>query len=85
MVVYEFYTDVGMNGSRLIGILPERRKDLARITEGSIMNWVKKVMGDGADLGKVRLVRVTLEQNQGMVCHMILEFPLSSMNFLLPT
>ncbi len=63
MIAYEFYSHDEMDICHLIGILPERRKDLERITEESIMKWVKKVMGDAADLGNVRFVRVTLEQN----------------------
>jgi len=63
MVAYEFYSADETDICHLIGILPERRKDLARITEESIMKWAKKVMGDNADLGNVRFVRVTLEQN----------------------
>ena len=63
MVAYEFYSHDETDICHLIGILPERRKDLARITEESIMKWVKEVMGDSADLGNVRFVRVTLEQN----------------------
>ena len=61
MVAYEFYSHDEMDVCRLIGILPERRKDPARITEESIMRWIKQVMGDGADLSNVRFVRVTLE------------------------
>jgi hypothetical protein len=45
MVAYEFYWRDENGKNHLIGILPERRKDSARITEGSIMNWVKTVIG----------------------------------------
>jgi hypothetical protein len=37
----------GVGKVHLIGILPERRKDRDRITNESIMNWVKKVIGNG--------------------------------------
>ena len=63
MVAYEFYSRDETDICRLIGILPERRKDLARITEESIMKWVKMVMGDAADIRNVYFVRVTLGQN----------------------
>lgn len=63
MVAYEFYSHDETEICRLIGILPERRKNRARITEESIMKWVREVIGDAADLGNVRFVRVTLEQN----------------------
>jgi len=43
---YEFYRRVGYNGrDHFIGILPERRKDPARITEDSIMNWARILLG----------------------------------------
>ena len=47
MVAYEFYWRDKVGVSHLVGILPERRKDPNRITNESIMNWVKKLMGNG--------------------------------------
>jgi hypothetical protein len=43
MVAYEFYRRVSNREEedRLVGVLPERRKDPERITHQSIMNWVK--------------------------------------------
>jgi hypothetical protein len=43
MVAYEFYRRVSNREEedRLVGVLPERRKDPDRITHQSIMNWVK--------------------------------------------
>ena len=58
MVAYEFYRQKP-NGCHLIGILPERRKDLERITEESIMNWVRILLGDGADLRNIFFIKVT--------------------------
>ena len=63
MLAYEFYSRDGTDICRLMGILPERRKDPARITEASIMKWVKMVMGDAEDIRNVYFVRVTLNQN----------------------
>ncbi len=45
MVAYEFYWRDELGDTHLIGILTERRKNPTRITEQSIMNWVKKVVG----------------------------------------
>lgn len=45
MVAYEFYWRDESGKTHLIGILPERRKDPARITEKSILNWVIMVIG----------------------------------------
>ena len=41
MISYEFYRRAlnGEEEDRLIGVLPERRKDPQRITYHSIMNW----------------------------------------------
>ena len=39
MTAYEIYGRGAMEGIHLIGILPERRGDPARITDESIMNW----------------------------------------------
>ncbi len=45
MLAYEFYQRDEQGNSHLIGILPERRKDLLRIDEKAIMNWVTMVLG----------------------------------------
>ncbi|MBM4338951.1 MAG: hypothetical protein FJ110_05365 [Deltaproteobacteria bacterium] len=47
MVAYEFYTTDDIGNTHLIGILPERRKDMERISDESVMNWIKKVIGNG--------------------------------------
>lgn len=47
MIAYEFYTLDKIGKAHLIGILPERRRDKDRISAESIMNWVKKVIGNG--------------------------------------
>ena len=47
LVAYEFYSLDEIGKVHLIGILPERRRDRDRITNESIMNWVKKVIGNG--------------------------------------
>ncbi len=42
MVVYEFFRRVPCGEEdRLIGVLPERRRDPERITIESIMNWAR--------------------------------------------
>ena len=57
MVAYEFYRQKP-NGCHLIGILPERRKDPERITEESIMNWVRILLGDRGDLRNIFFVKI---------------------------
>jgi len=41
MISYEFYRRGSSGEDRLIGVLPERRKEPERITEESILNWVR--------------------------------------------
>jgi len=63
MVAYEFYVRDNSHGDRLIGILPERRKRLDRITDESIFRWASKVFNTMVDLRKVYFVSVTVQQN----------------------
>jgi hypothetical protein len=44
MIAYEFYHRDQTGADRLIGVLPERRKNPGRITHESIMNWVRMVL-----------------------------------------
>ena len=48
VIAYEFYrrAENGEDEDRLIGVLPERRKDPERITHESIMNWVKLLVSE---------------------------------------
>jgi hypothetical protein len=41
ITAYEFYRRVGNGRDHFLGTLPERRKDPARITEDSILNWAR--------------------------------------------
>ncbi len=49
MVAYEFYQRREKTGDQLVGILPERRQHGERITQQSIMNWVRGILGNHAD------------------------------------
>ena len=44
MIAYEFYRRVPLGEDRLIGVLPERRKNPERITGESIMNWARMLV-----------------------------------------
>jgi hypothetical protein len=58
MVAYEFYQH-NEEGDRLIGILPERRKDPKRITPESIMNWGRILCTTtGIDVKNIYFVQV---------------------------
>jgi hypothetical protein len=58
MVVYEFYRRVPGGEDRLIGVLPERRRDSERITHQSIMNWAKLLVPEQLINGNVYFIRV---------------------------
>ncbi len=49
MLAYEIYVLNRTKGYELIGILPERRKNPARITAKSVMNWGKMLLGEKVD------------------------------------
>jgi hypothetical protein len=44
MTAYEFYRRVPLGEDRLIGVLPERRKNPERINRDSIMKWAKMLV-----------------------------------------
>ena len=58
MVAYEFYLPDETGKEHLIGILPERRKNQKRITNKSILNWVKKILGDVGDIKNIYFAKV---------------------------
>jgi len=63
MLVYELYAFNKTKGYELIGILPERRKNPARITKNSVMNWVKLLSGDDVDRRDIFFKPVRLDGN----------------------
>lgn len=58
MIAYEFYWDDENGGEHLIGILPERRKNPERITEESIMNWAREIVGDSERINNIYFIKV---------------------------
>jgi hypothetical protein len=60
MIAYEIYWGNQKEREHLIGILPERRKDLDRITVESIKNWGRMILGNSAsiDSNSISIVRV---------------------------
>jgi hypothetical protein len=63
MVAYEFYAKDEEQGDKLLGILPERRRDAVRVNQESIMNWAKMAFGNIVDAKRIFFVRVALEKN----------------------
>ena len=49
MLAYKLYTFNKTKGYEIVGVLPERRKNLARITPNSVINWGKTLLADNVD------------------------------------
>jgi hypothetical protein len=62
MVAYEFYWLNPTGGYQIIGVLPEKRKNSARITQQSIMNWGEKIFGKGLDTKEIFFIQVTIDE-----------------------
>ncbi|MGZ4857666.1 MAG: hypothetical protein ACXVZU_04845 [Methanobacteriaceae archaeon] len=65
MVTYEIYWHDPIKGYQLIGVLPERRKNPARITEGSIINWGRKFLGKKTDISSIFILQLEIDKNTG--------------------
>ncbi len=61
MVAYEFHWR-DEEGDSLIGILPERRQSEDRITDQSVISWLRTVLGDtfGPDFDRMYFIRVVV-------------------------
>ena len=66
MLAYELYSFNNISGYELIGVLPERRKNLMRITGDSVMRWGRMLLGDNTDNHSIYFKRVTLD-NKGRI------------------
>jgi hypothetical protein len=64
MVAYEFYWRGHKGKDNLIGILPERRKNLERITQESIINWGRKVIVDDTEVKNIFFTQVEIDEAQ---------------------
>ena len=67
MEAYEFYWLDPNGGYQIIGVLPERRKNPARITQQSIMNWGEKIFGKELDTKDIFFIQVTLDKKTGRI------------------
>ncbi len=61
MIVYEFYLRDKKGERDFIGVLTERRNDPTRVTQESIMNWIKSLFGDSLDEENIVFVQKTIE------------------------
>jgi len=62
MVAYEFYCLDPKGGYQIIGVLPERRKNSARVTKESIMRWGEYIFGNDFDTKDIFFIQVTIDE-----------------------
>jgi hypothetical protein len=67
MVAYEFYWHDPVKGYQIIGVLPERRKNPARITKESITNWGKKHFGKNLNLNDMFFIEVETDMGPARI------------------
>ena len=63
MVAYEFYWRDSIEGYQHIGTLPERRMNPTRITEESVINWAREILGNGIGFYNLFFITITIEKN----------------------
>jgi len=61
MTAYEFYWEDQEGREHFLGILPERRKNRERITEESVRNWGRMVIGDWATSNNFYFIQVEVQ------------------------
>jgi hypothetical protein len=60
MTAYEYYWCDSTEKVHLIGLLPERRNNTTRITQESVINWARSVVGDTLDMNGLYFIQVEL-------------------------
>jgi hypothetical protein len=66
-MTYEFYLRDPIMGYQLVGVLPERRKDPARITQESVVNWGRIYFGRNFEIKNVFFFQVRMDKNTGRI------------------
>jgi hypothetical protein len=67
MVAYEFYWLDPKGGYQIIGVLPERRKNPARVTQQSIINWGERIFGKEFDPKDIFFIQVTMDEKTSRI------------------
>jgi hypothetical protein len=69
MVAYAFYSRDEKGKTYFIGILPERRKNIERVTDESILNWGRQII----ESKDIFFVKVDIDETQvkswGLIPH----------------
>ncbi len=75
MLIYEFYWVDSTGKSRLIGVLPERRKSSIRITKESVMNWGRTLLGEDVN-NKIFFKPLTIDSlPERILLHNLCSYP----------
>jgi len=67
MVAYEFNWHDPVKGYQIIGVLPERRKNPARITKESVMDWGKKYFGKNLNLNDMFFIEAEIDMGPARI------------------
>jgi hypothetical protein len=67
MVAYAFYMFEEIEKVHFIGLLPERRKNLKRITQESISNFVRTFLGNEAHIDNFFFIEITVDERTGEI------------------
>jgi len=62
VIAYEFYWLDPKGGYEIMGVLPERRKDSARVTQESIMQWGKNIFSKDFDPKDIFYIKVNIDE-----------------------
>ena len=62
MTAYEFYSRDESGEVHLMGVLPERRRDQERITDESIINWARSLLGEESGVNRIAYATIKLEK-----------------------
>ncbi len=71
MIAYEFYRDNSIKETQLIGVLPEKRRTPSRITQASLMNWLKKVLSNYLRTNGIDFFQMTINEFPGKIFQLI--------------
>ena len=67
MEAYELYWIDPEGEYHLLGILPERRKDIIRITQESVIRLAATFFGEDLDVKNIYFIQVTINEHTGVI------------------
>ena len=72
MIAYEFYRRHSIKEYQLIWVFPERRRTRTRITQESIVNWVKEVFSNYLRSNGIDFFQVLINEFPGKIFQPVL-------------